>query len=214
MKESDKVPHLKKPLVYTKSALGSPDRVILCINGYQGTAVEILRFVSGLKIPELALAAVEADDLSWFPRGVDEPRREKEPEFSAAIERVDKAVEEIKEIGFSAEKIHFLGFSQGACLALEYVLKKGGPWGGVFALAGCFVGAKEEVSSLSSDLQETPIFLGSGDLDELIPIDRVRLSSEVAEKAGALVTLSVYQGVGHKINKDEAEYIKTFFTEN
>lgn len=212
-KDRGKLPHSDRPVVYTKDTFGKVGKVILCLNGFDGTAVGILRFVSGLNLSGVALAAIEADDLIWFPKPLGGPRSSNEPFLSASLERIDKAVDELISLSFSKDSIHFLGFSQGACLILDYLKERGGGWGGFFALAGCLIGSDEEIEKASFNLAETPVFIGYGDTDVAIPSDRVHRSAEILRREGANVDLKVYPYTGHRINRDEADYIKSFFSD-
>ncbi|MGM0482307.1 MAG: alpha/beta hydrolase [Patescibacteria group bacterium] len=202
--------HSTKPVVYTKEAFSGAKRAILCVNGFDGTAVGILRFITGLNISGLLPAAIEADDLIWFHKPLTEERKVNEPHLSYALDRIEKAVEEIRSLGFSQENIYFLGFSQGACLLLDFALKKQFRWGGVFALAGCLIGSDDEVERVRSDLKGTPVFIGYGDTDVAISSERVHRSVEILKREGANVDFKVYPYTGHRINRQEAEYIKNF----
>lgn len=204
--------HIRKPVVYTKGIVSGHDRALLCINGFEGTAVGILRFVNGLEIENVALAGVEADGLSWFPRRLNDSKKTLEPHLSCAIKSLENATNELRLLGFSTKNIYFLGFSQGACLALEYVIRTGGGWGGLFVLAGCLIGSERETESIKTDLRGLPIFIGYGEEDESIPSWKVLQTVDVLGLCGADVNFQLYRNTGHKINHQEAEYLKSFFT--
>jgi phospholipase/carboxylesterase len=144
--------------------------------------------------------APEAPGLSWYPHSFLEPPINNEPYLSNSISIVK---EEIRKTGLSTKDIFILGFSQGACLALEYIRRNPGRYKGIAALSGGVIN-----TSPKGDLMRTPVFLGCSDIDPYIPLERVNLSEAVLRKMNAKITKKIYRGMGHTINKEEIDYVK------
>jgi len=100
-----------------------------------------------------------------------------------------------------------LGFSQGACLASEFVARRPRRYGGLVALSGGLIGQTIDASSYDGDLEGTPAFFGCSDVDPHIPAERVHESAAILEQLGADVTTRLYEGMGHGINQDEIEHV-------
>lgn len=110
--------------------------------------------------------------------------------------------------GLSYENIVLLGFSQGACLALEYAARNGRRWGGVVSLSGGLIGAEHEPRMDRGNLAGTPIFLGCSDIDFHIPLERVQNSAETLRALGGDIVFRMYPGMGHTINRDEILWVR------
>lgn len=101
-----------------------------------------------------------------------------------------------------------LGFSQGACLALEFVARHARRYGGVAGLSGGLIGPDGTPRDYPGSLAGTPIFLGCSDVDFHIPKERVDHSAEVLRRLGGDVTKRLYPGMGHTVNQDEIEAVR------
>ena len=121
--------------------------------------------------------------------------------------------------GVAGRAILLVGFSQGACLSLEYVRRQGEQGGtgtpdlgGVLAMAGSLMGPLDALVASSGArpdaLAGTPVILACGDADEHIPVDHVRASAAVFGSLGAGVDLRVYPGVGHSIVGDQLDALR------
>jgi phospholipase/carboxylesterase len=118
---------------------------------------------------------------------------------------VGEVISELNEKGIPPERIYFLGFSQGACLALEFVARNARKYGGVVAFTGGLIGDKIYDENYEGDFQDTPIFIGSSNPDPHVPVERVHATSNILKSMHAQVTEKVYNGMGHTINEDEIE---------
>ena len=111
--------------------------------------------------------------------------------------------------GISKENIYFLGFSQGACLTLEYVTRHATRYGGIIAFTGGLIGDRIYPENYSGDFQRTPVFLGTGNPDFHVPVERVYASGNILRNMGADLTEKVYNNMGHTINQDEINQVNT-----
>ena len=131
------------------------------------------------------------------------PVAQNEPWLSSALQILKNKIVELNQLGITSEKIFFLGFSQGACLALEFVARNAARYGGVIAFTGGLIGDNINTDNYSGDFQETPVFIGSSDPDPHVPASRVTETAKQLEKMNAKVSMKIYKGMGHTINEDE-----------
>ncbi|MBN2367290.1 MAG: dienelactone hydrolase family protein, partial [Calditrichaeota bacterium] len=115
---------------------------------------------------------------------------------------------DLQEKGIPAEKIILMGFSQGACLALEYAVRNPRQYGGIAALSGGLIGPRGIRWDYGGSLQGTPVFLGCDEEDFHIPKERVEESAQILSEKGAEVTLQFYRHMGHTINEDEIGHVR------
>ncbi|HEY9561609.1 MAG TPA: dienelactone hydrolase family protein, partial [Anseongella sp.] len=111
-----------------------------------------------------------------------------------------------------SEQIYFSGFSQGACLALEFVARHAVRYGGVAAFSGGLIGDRIYAENYKGDFGDTPIFIGSSDPDPHVPVERVRATTRVLQGMNAYVVEKIYPDTGHTITPDEIDQAnKTVF---
>ena len=131
-----------------------------------------------------------------------------EPWLSSALGVVRGLLDTLAGSGVPAERTLFLGFSQGACLALEFAARNAMRYGGVAGLAGGLIGAPGTPRDYPGSLQGTPVFLGCGDRDPFVPLDRLEETALVLAGLEADVTKRVYPGIGHLVNEDELDQVR------
>ncbi len=182
------------------------ETVVLTLHGRGSSARGILGLADvlgdGLGAGSVAFAAPEAEGNSWYPHSFLVPLERNEPYLSAALQAVEDALGEL-EADVPRERTVLLGFSQGACLALEFAARNAGRYGGVVAFSGGLIGPEGTPRNYPGSLSGTPVFLGCSDVDAHIPEARVRESAEVMRKLGGVVDLRIYPGMGHTVNEDE-----------
>ena len=133
---------------------------------------------------------------------------ENEPWLSSALAAVGNVVETIEAAGIPADRTLLVGFSQGACLTLEYVARNARQYGGVAALTGALIGPDDAAREYEGRLDDTVVFLGAGDPDPHVPRSRVDETEAVLTGMGARVTKRIYPGIGHTVNHDEIEFVR------
>ena len=195
----------KKNIQLTGKPLQEADKALIMIHGRGAYARDILGIASHLNVQEYALFAPEATNNTWYPYSFMAPPEQNEPWLSSALNLVKEAVDAATEQGISAENIYFLGFSQGACLALEFVARNAKKFGGVVALTGGLIGDKIDQDNYTGNFNSTPIFMGTGNPDPHVPIERVKESAIILEKMNAKVHLKVYNGKSHSVSQDEID---------
>ena len=182
--------------------LASAAGAVILLHGRGASADDILGLADEFDMAELAYLAPQAPGNTWYPYSFLAPRAQNEPSLSKALATVGQLVEQT---GMPREKIVIAGFSQGACLATEFVVRHPARYGGLIAFTGGLIGPPEMKLDYAGDLGGTPAFLGAGDPDAHVPWQRVEQSAEVLTKLGAKVVIHRYAGMGHTINRDEIE---------
>lgn len=190
-------------LRHTGASLTEATRVVLCLHGRGATAEDILSLGEAIAMPGIAFVAPQAEGGAWYPRPFMEPIAANEPFLSAALERIDTILGALADAGFSRERVVLAGFSQGACLALEYAARNPGCVGGVLGFSGGLIGPSVAEPTDAGDLAGLPVFMGCSERDPFIPATRVRETVEHLRSRGAKVTARLYPEPGHAINMDE-----------
>lgn len=189
------------PIKTAGVALSDANVAMIMIHGRGATAEDILSLYQEINQPDVAYLAPQAADYQWYPNRFIAPVASNEPYLSAALATVDGLVRRIEEASIPSERIILLGFSQGACLALEYAARNSRRYGGIAGLSGGLIGDRLPV--YSGSLEQTPVFLGCSDVDFHIPKERVLESAAVFREMNAVVTDRLYPNMGHTINQDE-----------
>lgn len=193
----------KKNLIMAGSPLEDAERVLIMIHGRGAAANDIISLADYLKVDRYALIAPQATNNSWYPNSFLMPSENNEPWLSSAIALLGDILRDLNSKSISSEKIYILGFSQGACLALEFSARNATRYGGIIAFTGGLIGEKINYEYYNGDFNHTPIFIGTSDPDMHVPIDRVNMTSKILQKMNAKVILKVYKNMGHTINLDE-----------
>jgi phospholipase/carboxylesterase len=181
-------------------------RALIMIHGRGGSADDILSLSENLNVERYLLAAPQATGNSWYPKSFLAPQKENEPWLSSALDLVHKTVQGISSRDITAENIFFLGFSQGACLTLEYVARNARRYGGVVAFTGGLIGDQINNDFYKGDFEKTPAFFGSSNPDIHVPVERVHASADIFKQMGADITEKIYPHMGHTINQDEIKH--------
>lgn len=192
-----------KELIIAGKSFEQAEKVLIMIHGRGGTAQDILSMAEYLNVSNFALVAPQAENNTWYPQSFLAPREYNEPSLSNALTTIKETVLDLEKAGFSKEQIYFLGFSQGACLTLDYVAANGAHYGGVVAFTGGLIGEQVDHRNYHGDFDGTPIFIGSSDPDIHVPVSRVKESTVLLEEMGAQVTEIIYENMGHTISQAE-----------
>jgi phospholipase/carboxylesterase len=178
------------------------------VHGRGASAADILTVAAALDRPEVSYLAPEAEGNAWYPYPFTAPIEQNQPWLDDALGVVERVVGEVLNAGVDAGRLLLLGFSQGACLTLEYVARHPRRYAGVAALSGGLIGPPGLNLDHSGSFDQTPIFLGCSDVDPHIPKQRVLESAEALRRQGASVTVQLYPGMGHEVNEDELQQVR------
>lgn len=195
----------QKNIIFAGKKLHEAKKTLIMLHGRGASAEDILRLTHYLAVEDFAIVAPQATNYTWYPYSFLVPRKQNEPWLTSALDLLTDEVGNIISNGIKAENIFFTGFSQGACLTLEFVTRKAQKWGGVIAFTGGLIGDKIDPTLYSGDFQGTPVFIGTSNPDPHVPVDRVRETTALLEKMNAKVTEKIYPNMGHTINEDEIE---------
>lgn len=176
---------------------------MVLVHGRGGSAEDILGLADEFSLSAYAYLAPQAAGNSWYPQSFLAPTEQNEPGLSSGLKAIGRAVQTFAEAGIPAKHVMLGGFSQGACLTLEYVARHPQRYGGVFAYSGALITLEH-----AGDLAGTPVFLGNSDRDPHIPLDRFQESEGVFEQLKAQVDARIYPDMGHTINKDELDAVR------
>jgi len=198
-------PHAGGPLLTAGRPTAEARGALILIHGRGATAESILDLAEYLRHPALAYLAPQAAGNTWYPYSFLEPAARNEPYLSSALARVGAVVAEVEAAGIPAERIFLSGFSQGACLASEYVARNARRYGGLIAFSGGLIGPAGTPRDYAGSLDGTPVFLGCSDVDPHIPLGRVEETAAVLARLGARVDKRIYPRLGHTINQDEID---------
>ncbi len=210
-------PHAGIPVREGGAPLGRARAAVVLLHGRGATAEGMLDLADALAQPDVAYRAPQASGRTWYPRSFLAPLALNEPHLTSALAAVGRVVDGVEAEGVPAERTVLLGFSQGACLALEYAARHPRRYGGVVALSGGLIGADEwrgadppadKLFEYTGSLDGTPVFLGCSDVDPHIPLVRVETSAEVLWGLGAAVEKRIYPGAGHTVVPDEVKAVR------
>lgn len=213
-------PHQGQPVIAKGKALADANGVVILIHGRGATAEGILTLVNELlnasqphEFGNLAWLAPQAHNYTWYPHSFLAPVHENEPFLSSALELISELIRDVEASGVPREKILLSGFSQGACLSLEFAARNPARYGGIVALSGGLIGAQLDETRYTGSMEETPVFLGCSDFDPHIPEERVHASSVLLSKQHANVTKKIYKGLGHTVNEDELSIFRSMLSD-
>lgn len=184
----------------------SADAALILLHGRGASAEHILTAYRALNRPNVAALALEAPGGTWYPYSFMAPIEQNQPHLDRALQRVEDVVTDLLARGVASHRIALLGFSQGACLASEYVIRHPRRYGAVMVLTGGFIGPPGTVRSEAGEgLDGTPVFLGANDPDGHVPFSRVQDTADWMTRLGAQVEVRRYPGMPHTIVEDELD---------
>ncbi|WP_026953319.1 alpha/beta hydrolase [Algoriphagus mannitolivorans] len=187
--------------------LGEAGKAIILIHGRGATADSILSLSSYLNLTDYAILAPQANRNSWYPFGFMSPEESNTVALQESLELIQNVLSEILESGIPASKVVLMGFSQGACLSLEFAARHAQKWGGVVAFTGGLIGENLKPENYSGDFQGTPIFIGSSDRDFHVPASRIKESASLLEQMGGEVTVRLFDDSDHTIRAEEINWV-------
>lgn len=200
--------HSGQQVLTTGRAVDEASAAMILLHGRGATAQSILLLAAELPHPDFAYLAPQARGNQWYPNRFMTPVAGNEPYLSAALTVVDGLVAHLGQAGIPPERIVLAGFSQGACLALEYAGRHARRYGGVLGFSGGLIGPPGTVWNFDGSLAGTPIFLGCSDVDFHIPAARVEETADVLRLLGGDVTMRLYPGMEHTIVEDELAFAR------
>jgi predicted esterase len=186
---------------------------MVMVHGRGATAESILTLVPALTVKGFAFLAPQASGNTWYPNSLLAPIPSNETGITSGLIAFADVVARICDAGIPLSRTMLLGFSQGACLSLEYAARNASRYGGITCLSGGLIGPEGTARNYSGSFDGTPAFLGCSDIDGHIPALRVTESASVLRHMGANVTMKLYPGMGHLVNEDEIAAVNAMMEE-
>lgn len=178
-------------------------KAVLLLHGRGSSAQGILSLQNHLQVEDALIIAPQATNNTWYPYGFMASVDQNQPALDSALALVDYAVSEVIKQGIPADQLYFAGFSQGACLTLEYAARHAQRYGGVIAFTGGLIGEQLDKENYKGDFAGTPILITAGDTDPHVPLTRIEESAAMLRQMGGQLTVEIYPGKPHSISADE-----------
>ena len=192
-----------KQVITAGTPASEAEKAIIMLHGRGSSAWDIISLEKHLKLGNIVIFAPQATNNSWYPYSFLVPLKENQPALGSALELIGDIVKDIRAQNIPMNKIYFLGFSQGACLALEYTSRNACKYGGVIAFTGGLIGQSIDRDNYTGNFNQTPVLITTGDPDPHVPVIRVEESVSVLKELNADVTLKIYKGRSHTIQSEE-----------
>src|SRR3989440_11338126 len=205
-------PHQGQPVLTAGEPLDKAKAAMIMVHGRGASAEDILLLTTELNQPGFAYLAPQAAGYAWYPNSFLAPIASNEPGLSSGLAVIASLLEQLTQAGISSERTILLGFSQGACLSLEFTARNARRYGGIAGLSGGLIGPEGTPRNGSGSLAGTPVFLGCSDIDPHIPKARVQETAEVLQQLGGDVTMRLYPRMGHTVNRDELHSVQAMMS--
>lgn len=203
-------PHGEKPEIWIGAPLTKARMALVLLHGRGASAEDILSLGEQVArgVPSVALVAPQAPGGSWYPQRFLSPLAQNEPQLTSALGVVGELLGDLNRGGVSSDRVVLIGFSQGACLSLEFAARNARRYGAVIGLSGALIGPPGTARAHSGNLDGTPVYLGCSDRDAHIPLSSVEESAKVMAALGARVTKAIFPGMGHTVNAEEVAAVR------
>jgi phospholipase/carboxylesterase len=196
-----------QPVLETGQPLEQATAAMVLLHGRGASAADIMTVGEAVQQPGFAYLAPQAAGSAWYPNPFTAPLESNEPWLSSALETVERLLERVEE-RLPASQVILLGFSQGACLALEFAARHARRYGGVVGLSGALIGPDDAPRDYPGSLAGTPVLLGCSDADPYVSAGLVRESGEILRRLGGEVDVRIYPDLGHEVNDDEVDEVR------
>jgi len=201
-------PHEHQPVLTLGPAPADARLAAILIHGRGASAEDILGLAHELVIPDIAYLAPQAAGHTWYPYSFLSKIDQNEPGLTSALLVIEGLIAQLGEQGVPPERVVLMGFSQGACLTLEFAARHARRYAAIAAFSGGVIGPPGTPRDYPGSFAGTPAFIGCSDIDPHIPVERVRESAEVYRRMGATVDERIYPRMGHTINQDEIDTVR------
>ena len=192
-----------KNIITAGKEMAKAKKAMIFLHGRGGSAQDILGLANQFPVEDFALLGPQATNNTWYPYSFLAPPAQNEPWLSSALDLLEDLLEEIKTRDIASENIYFAGFSQGACLTAEFVTRNAEKFGGIIIFTGGLIGDRIYGENYKGDFAGTPVFIGSGNPDDHVPVERVEDTVKIMKGMNARVQMKIYNGRPHTISQEE-----------
>jgi predicted esterase len=196
-------PHGNQPVLRHGPDARHARLAMILLHGRGASAEDLLALAAELRLDDILYVAPQAAGHTWYPYSFLTPMERNEPGLTSGLNRISALIDQLRHEGLGPERVGLMGFSQGACLSLEYAARYARRYAAVVGLSGGVIGPPGTPRSYNGSLDGTPVFLGCSDIDPHIPVERVHESAAVFRALHATVDERIYPGMGHMVNEDE-----------
>ena len=200
-------PHANPSILQAGAPINEARIVAVLLHGRGATAQDILTLSEEFSARDVAYLAPQAAGNTWYPYSFLMPTEQNEPSLSSALKVIANLLASLADQGFPANRIALMGFSQGACLTLEFAARHAQRYAIIAAFSGGLIGPPGTTREYSGSFDATPVFLGCSDVDPHIPVERVHESADVLTRMGAMVDKRIYPHMSHTINEAEIDAV-------
>jgi predicted esterase len=201
-------PHAGQAVLRYGVSLADARLAVILVHGRGGSADDMIGLAEELHAPGVAYLAPSAANHTWYPSSFLAPIKQNEPGITSGLNVLAGLIHTLAIDGIPPERVVILGFSQGACLSLEFAARHARRYAGVIGLSGGLIGPPGTPRAYDGTLESTSVFLGCSDIDPHIPLERVHESADVFRRLGASVDERIYPRMGHTIDEDELEAVR------
>ncbi|WP_440990804.1 alpha/beta hydrolase [Haloarchaeobius baliensis] len=207
-------PHADQPVVTAGAPSMAAAVAVVLVHGRGATADGVVNLAQSFYRHGVAFFAPQASRSRWFPYDARADPGRNEPHLTSAVRAVERALAQTEEAGIPPERTVLFGFSQGAAVVTELLCRRPRRLGGVVVLSGGFVGPDDrQLPDPDGSLAGTPVFVGSGDADEYVPVERVRATADRFRALDGDVTERIYPGLEHGISEAEFDVVRDLLDE-
>ncbi len=193
--------------IQTGLSLEDSTKAIILLHGRGASAESIISLTTYLDLADFSVFAPQAAQRTWYPYGFMASDQGNLSALNSSLQQVSLLFQFLIENGKAPEQIYVMGFSQGACLSLEFTARNAQKFGGVIAFTGGLIGERLKEKKYKGDFQGTPILLSSSAHDMHVPAQRIHDSAQLLQKMGAEVSLSLFEDELHTIRPEELKWV-------
>ncbi len=202
-------PHRGQPVLAFGAPIATARIAMIMVHGRGASADDMAGLAGEFGTTDVAFLAPQAAGRTWYPSSFLSPIEDNEPGITSGLGVIAALVASLVAQQIPPARIALLGFSQGACLSLEFAARHPRRYHAIAGLSGGLIGPPGTPREYPGTLDGTPVLLGCSDIDAHIPLARVRESAEVFHRLGGAVDERIYPRMGHTVNADEIQAVRT-----
>ena len=200
--------HRGQPVLTLGPPPSSARVAMIMVHGRGASAEDMLGLAAELRTTDVAFLAPQAAGRTWYPYSFLSPIRDNEPGITSGLGVIAGLIDGLVAQQIPIGRIALIGFSQGACLSLEFAARQPQRYQAVIGLSGGLIGPPGTPRGYPGSLDGAPALLGCSDIDPHIPLARVQETAEVFRRMGASVDERIYPRMGHTVNEDEIKAVR------